>query len=244
MAFNENDIPFSEADSTGKLKVAKLPDDAQAFVDQIAGTNADFAQVTTSVIVSTGTLSITDGDNNSIALGGSGVYITGNDGTVTLDDGSSDTIVVSNDVSITSSNGSVSIFDAGGSNITLDGNGSIFVASNNGGQSEVSTDGGQAFFQGVSCTVSAGVQDDGTVPSLNGGGFYINQGHFFYFDASGLSATHVGTLPNATGIFTLTSSVPGSATATGVVGQIAVASGFIYVCVAANTWQRAVLTTF
>ena len=38
--------------------------------------------------------------------------------------------------------------------------------------------------------------------------------------------------------------VPASAGATGTAGTIAWASGFIYVCVAANTWQRAALATW
>lgn len=38
--------------------------------------------------------------------------------------------------------------------------------------------------------------------------------------------------------------VPASATATGTAGQLAYANGFIYVCVAANTWQRAPLATW
>jgi hypothetical protein len=37
---------------------------------------------------------------------------------------------------------------------------------------------------------------------------------------------------------------PASATAAGVQGQIAWASGFVYVCVATNTWQRAALATW
>lgn len=38
--------------------------------------------------------------------------------------------------------------------------------------------------------------------------------------------------------------VPTSATAPGVPGQVAYESGFLYVCVAANTWQRTTLSTF
>lgn len=37
---------------------------------------------------------------------------------------------------------------------------------------------------------------------------------------------------------------PATSSSTGTPGQIAYASGFIYVCVAVNTWQRAALTTF
>lgn len=38
--------------------------------------------------------------------------------------------------------------------------------------------------------------------------------------------------------------VPASAAAAGTAGQIAYASGFLYVCVAANTWQRTALSTW
>lgn len=37
---------------------------------------------------------------------------------------------------------------------------------------------------------------------------------------------------------------PGSSGAAGTPGQIAWSSGFIYVCVAENTWKRAALATF
>lgn len=37
---------------------------------------------------------------------------------------------------------------------------------------------------------------------------------------------------------------PASATATGTTGEIRIVNGFIYVCVATNTWQRAALTTW
>ena len=37
---------------------------------------------------------------------------------------------------------------------------------------------------------------------------------------------------------------PATAAATGVAGDYAVAAGFIYICVATNTWQRAVTATW
>lgn len=37
---------------------------------------------------------------------------------------------------------------------------------------------------------------------------------------------------------------PAAANSPGVVGQYAVASGFLYICVAANTWQRVAITTW
>tara|TARA_R110000744_G_scaffold157378_1_gene273134 strand:+ start:1834 stop:2100 length:267 start_codon:yes stop_codon:yes gene_type:complete len=39
-------------------------------------------------------------------------------------------------------------------------------------------------------------------------------------------------------------SVPASATAAGVAGHYAVAAGFIYICVATNTWQRVATATW
>jgi hypothetical protein len=38
--------------------------------------------------------------------------------------------------------------------------------------------------------------------------------------------------------------VPATATSTGVAGQVAYASGFLYVCVATNTWRRTALSTW
>lgn len=38
--------------------------------------------------------------------------------------------------------------------------------------------------------------------------------------------------------------VPATATSTGVVGQLAYASGFLYVCVATNTWKRTTLSSW
>jgi hypothetical protein len=38
--------------------------------------------------------------------------------------------------------------------------------------------------------------------------------------------------------------VPASATATGTAGQMAYASGFLYVCVATNTWRRVALSSW
>jgi hypothetical protein len=38
--------------------------------------------------------------------------------------------------------------------------------------------------------------------------------------------------------------VPASAAATGTAGQIAYATGFLYICVATDTWERAVIATW
>jgi hypothetical protein len=38
--------------------------------------------------------------------------------------------------------------------------------------------------------------------------------------------------------------VPATATAVGIAGQLAYADGFLYVCIAENTWQRAILATW
>lgn len=38
--------------------------------------------------------------------------------------------------------------------------------------------------------------------------------------------------------------VPASAAASGIPGQYAYASGFFYICIALNTWQRVAIATF
>lgn len=38
--------------------------------------------------------------------------------------------------------------------------------------------------------------------------------------------------------------VPATASSTGTAGQVAYASGFLYICVASNTWQRVAIATF
>lgn len=43
---------------------------------------------------------------------------------------------------------------------------------------------------------------------------------------------------------TINTSVPASASATGTAGQIAYASGFLYICVATDTWQRVAIATW
>lgn len=53
--------------------------------------------------------------------------------------------------------------------------------------------------------------------------------------------------PNTTSVGQLrvtAPAVPASAGASGVAGEVAWASGFVYICVATNTWQRAALTTW
>jgi hypothetical protein len=47
-----------------------------------------------------------------------------------------------------------------------------------------------------------------------------------------------------TALQSASASAPASATAAGVAGQIAYASGFIYVCVATNVWQRVAIATW
>jgi hypothetical protein len=60
-----------------------------------------------------------------------------------------------------------------------------------------------------------------------------------------LTNGNISTLSMTVNSITLTaSSPPASATAAGTPGQIAWNSGFIYVCVANNTWKRAALTTW
>lgn len=60
-----------------------------------------------------------------------------------------------------------------------------------------------------------------------------------------LSNGNTSSLGMTVGSITLSSSgAPGSAGAAGTPGQIAWDSGYIYVCVAANTWKRAALATW
>jgi len=42
----------------------------------------------------------------------------------------------------------------------------------------------------------------------------------------------------------LVANVPSTATSAGMTGDIAIVAGFLYVCVATNTWRRVALTTF
>lgn len=49
---------------------------------------------------------------------------------------------------------------------------------------------------------------------------------------------------NVDGTLTIGSHAPANATATGTVGTITYASGFVYVCVATNTWQRVAIATW
>lgn len=43
---------------------------------------------------------------------------------------------------------------------------------------------------------------------------------------------------------TASASVPATATATGVAGALAYESGFLYVCVSTNVWQRVAIATW
>jgi hypothetical protein len=46
------------------------------------------------------------------------------------------------------------------------------------------------------------------------------------------------------GVTTAVVGAPASSSATGTAGEVRVDAGFIYLCVADNTWQRAAITTF
>ena len=46
------------------------------------------------------------------------------------------------------------------------------------------------------------------------------------------------------GSLTVAGTAPGSASDTGTTGQIAVASGFLYVCVGTDEWQRVAIATW
>jgi hypothetical protein len=54
---------------------------------------------------------------------------------------------------------------------------------------------------------------------------------------------HTHTVAQVTGALSWTT-VPGNALATGTAGQLAYASGWLYVCVATNTWQRVAIATW
>jgi hypothetical protein len=54
---------------------------------------------------------------------------------------------------------------------------------------------------------------------------------------------HTHTVAQVTGALSWTT-VPASAIATGTAGQLAYASGWLYVCVATNTWQRVAIATW
>jgi hypothetical protein len=54
---------------------------------------------------------------------------------------------------------------------------------------------------------------------------------------------HTHTVAQVTGALSWTT-VPGNALAAGTAGQLAYASGWLYVCVATNTWQRVAIATW
>lgn len=62
-------------------------------------------------------------------------------------------------------------------------------------------------------------------------------------DADATDATK-NFLFSAVRTYIITSSVPASAAATGIAGQIAYESGWLYICVATNTWQRVAIATW
>jgi hypothetical protein len=63
---------------------------------------------------------------------------------------------------------------------------------------------------------------------------------------SNLSGTNTGDQTNITGTARgiTTGGVPASASATGVAGTVAWESGFLYVCVATDTWERVAIATW
>lgn len=72
-------------------------------------------------------------------------------------------------------------------------------------------------------------------------GVIIKTGVLKYKDAQ--SGDYVGFNAVAQGE-SASANVPASASASGVSGQVAYDSNYIYVCVATNTWKRAALTTW
>lgn len=74
---------------------------------------------------------------------------------------------------------------------------------------------------------------------LKGGGARID-----LHAPSGGSGTRTIYFPNANGTLIVSTTVPSTASSTGTAGQIAYDSGYIYVCVATDTWKRAALSTW
>jgi hypothetical protein len=70
------------------------------------------------------------------------------------------------------------------------------------------------------------------------------------YDTGGVLIGSALTVSTTTGLpslpmgVALTRAPPASATATGTLGEIAVDTGFIYVCTAANTWKRVAVATW
>ena len=67
-------------------------------------------------------------------------------------------------------------------------------------------------------------------------------GRTIWVDVSGITRTNTLLADNIQ--LTALNSAPTSSGDTGTVGQIKISSGFIYVCVATNTWKRATLSSF
>jgi hypothetical protein len=99
-------------------------------------------------------------------------------------------------------------------------------------------------------TLSAGVLFESNNGSPQWGGMMRKAaGDFYVFNNVSIKptpATDPSTLPLATihGKFILGGTVPVNAAGAGVVGEIAFSPGFIYFCIAANTWQRVVVATY
>jgi len=53
-----------------------------------------------------------------------------------------------------------------------------------------------------------------------------------------------GTIRGSQFILSALNTAPATATSTGTTGEIRIVNGFIYVCVATNTWQRAAISTW
>lgn len=67
-------------------------------------------------------------------------------------------------------------------------------------------------------------------------------GRTIWVDVSGITRTNTLLADNIQ--LTALNSAPTSSGDTGTVGQIKISNGFIYVCVATNTWKRATLSSF
>jgi hypothetical protein len=79
------------------------------------------------------------------------------------------------------------------------------------------------------------------IHSSGSGTALVNAGSFYDLGGNEItSVTNTGSIISAAQFV----AVPATSTSAGVPGQMAYASGYLYVCITANVWQRATLATF